>query len=510
MADGRSAPVARATSESLSQRQIDIVIALERVGASLSLIGVTLIFIIYWAFKPIRTVPNLFILFASIANIGASIACAIGYDGLRIGEASALCQVQAFLLEMFMQSDPWWSFAMAINVYLVFFAGANPSSFRQHVWVYCVICFGFPFIPAICLLLVRPDGPHDLIYGDATLWCWINSKWSALRIYTYYIPIWCCIFGSCVIYFAVGYHVFHQRNQLRNVTFSNPTKDGRDNSCGDGRDSAEKVHTLSLEAIPDDWPLVDTSQNLTTRTESYGTALTEVQVTISTPRFYSPPQAPSSAMSRNFIDQQARNQRSWRTSDELEGPPSSPRFETTCTSSPPPPEPRRSLLERVSSVKGKFSARLKSIDPIKLAYLRTSFIFAISVFVTWTPSSINRVYNLIRPGEISFGLNVASAAVLPLQGVWNAFIFFITSWSTFKKEWTEMRYRHQGRRLGSSADSHLDGRRIEVIRDERRTWHSTSHCGHTKAVGSDQTSEFELNTSPAVRNIRAMRGSFSI
>lgn len=85
---------------SLSEHQIRIVIALERTGASLSLVGVTVIFITYWLFKKLRTIPNLFIIFASIANVGASIACLIGRSGILIGKESALCQAQAFLLEM--------------------------------------------------------------------------------------------------------------------------------------------------------------------------------------------------------------------------------------------------------------------------------------------------------------------------------------------------------------------------------------------------------------------------
>jgi hypothetical protein len=80
--------------------QVQVVIALERVGASLSLLGITLILVTYCLFKRLRTIPNLFIVFASIANIGASIACVIGYDGILQGEESALCQAQAFLLEM--------------------------------------------------------------------------------------------------------------------------------------------------------------------------------------------------------------------------------------------------------------------------------------------------------------------------------------------------------------------------------------------------------------------------
>lgn len=83
-----------------SDKQLQVVIALERVGASLSLFGIALILITYALFKRLRTIPNLFIVFASIANIGASIACVIGYDGILQGEESTLCQAQAFLLEM--------------------------------------------------------------------------------------------------------------------------------------------------------------------------------------------------------------------------------------------------------------------------------------------------------------------------------------------------------------------------------------------------------------------------
>lgn len=62
-----------------------------------------------------------------------------------------------------------------------------------------------------------------------------------MRIYTYYLPIWICIFFSTLIYFAVGYHVFRQRNQLRNLTFSTHGNDGKEASTSDMRDSAEKV-----------------------------------------------------------------------------------------------------------------------------------------------------------------------------------------------------------------------------------------------------------------------------
>jgi hypothetical protein len=87
-------------AQTLSSPQIAVIISLERAGATLSMVGVVLIFITFATFKRIRTVPNLFILFASVANVGASIACIMGYDGITAGLDSSLCQAQAFLLEL--------------------------------------------------------------------------------------------------------------------------------------------------------------------------------------------------------------------------------------------------------------------------------------------------------------------------------------------------------------------------------------------------------------------------
>ena len=84
----------------LQPDQARIISAVERTGASLSMVGVILIIVTFALFKRLRTVPNTFILFASIANIGASIASLIGLAGIEAGETSPLCQTQAFLLEM--------------------------------------------------------------------------------------------------------------------------------------------------------------------------------------------------------------------------------------------------------------------------------------------------------------------------------------------------------------------------------------------------------------------------
>ena len=51
---------------------------------------------------------------------------------------------------------------------------------------------------------------------------------------------------SSVIYVAVGYHVFHHRNQLRNLTLSNQARDAY---CAERKES-EKVRAASFIPNP--------------------------------------------------------------------------------------------------------------------------------------------------------------------------------------------------------------------------------------------------------------------
>lgn len=86
----------------LEPNQINVLNAVERMGATLSLFGIIMIFVTFAFFKRLRTIPNTFIFFASIANIGACVACLIGYDGILAlyrGEDSPLCQAQGFIFE---------------------------------------------------------------------------------------------------------------------------------------------------------------------------------------------------------------------------------------------------------------------------------------------------------------------------------------------------------------------------------------------------------------------------
>ncbi len=54
------------------------------------------------------------------------------------------------------------------------------------------------------------------------------------------------------------------------------------------------------------------------------------------------------------------------------------------------------------------------------------------------PSTINRVYTLVRPESTVFGLDFASGLVLPLQGFWNTLVYIVTSFPACKALFREL------------------------------------------------------------------------
>lgn len=52
--------------------------------------------------------------------------------------------------------------------------------------------------------------------------------------------------------------------------------------------------------------------------------------------------------------------------------------------------------------------------------------------VRQVPSTINRVYIIVRPEANNFGLELATCFVLPLQGFWNSIVYIAISWPSMK------------------------------------------------------------------------------
>lgn len=158
----------------------------------------------------------------------------------------------------------------------------------------------------------------------------------------------------------------------------------------------------------------------------YGTVITEVQVTsaLPAPDLEPPPAAPVRHTSEGLPYSSSWTSGLHDNSSLRYNP--RHQFETVCSSDSPRAR-HGNLLGPARAALAEASLKLKRLDPVKMAYLRTSFIFGFAVLITWIPSSVNRLYSLANGGRISFSLSVASGCVLPLQGVWNAIIYLTTS-----------------------------------------------------------------------------------
>jgi len=95
-------------------------------------------------------------------------------------------------------------------------------------------------------------------------------------------------------------------------------------------------------------------------------------------------------------------------------------------------------------------------DNAAWSYTKVSVLFFIAMMITWIPSSANRLYSVVHPGEMSLGLGYAAAFVLPLQGFWNALIYTTTSLQGCRAVWDRVIYRKRSSVHGTLGGS--DGR----------------------------------------------------
>lgn len=83
----------------LTTSEIHTLIVIERATASVSVVATFILLSTFIFIKSFRTLTNTLIFYASFANLFANVAALIG--GSALGNLDgALCQFQAFLLEM--------------------------------------------------------------------------------------------------------------------------------------------------------------------------------------------------------------------------------------------------------------------------------------------------------------------------------------------------------------------------------------------------------------------------
>ncbi|KAI0006946.1 hypothetical protein F4779DRAFT_594368 [Xylariaceae sp. FL0662B] len=364
----------------LSERQLEAISIIERVGSVFSLLGCLFIIISFLSTTALRKPINRLVFYASfgnmITNIGTLMARHFVDDINSFG-----CQFQAFLIQMFMPADAYWTLAMAVNVYLTFYFKFDAIKLRKmEVW-YILTCYGVPFVPAITYVFLYKEGAGRF-YGDATLWCWVSSGWDAFRIITFYGPVAVSILVTFFIYIRAGRDIYNKRKQLRTFGAS---------SSGHGSE-----------------PLtMDDPQSVKT---------TEVKVTSEA----------AEEMDLGILG---------RVTPDFN--PQKQAYTVTISAKPDEREPHVTVEDdaRPKTARGMTQKRRANFEANNAtwSYSKCAILFFTALLVTWIPSSANRIYSVVHTEETSVALEVMSALVLPLQGFWNALIYITTSWEAVKK-----------------------------------------------------------------------------
>ncbi|KAJ0139627.1 Fusaric acid cluster transcription factor FUB10 [Fusarium oxysporum f. sp. albedinis] len=196
----------------LTTSDVKLITIIQQVCSVLSLVGCLFIIATFCLCDAFHKPINRLVFYASFGNIMASI-CFIMADSFIREPDGAGCQTQAFLLHTFVGADALWTLAMAINVYLAFYYRFDAQRLRKMELPYLILCYGIPFLPAFIFIFIR-NGDGDRVYGSAVQWCWIAPSWDALRIATFYGPIWGVIAITLAIYIRSGGTIYRKRQQL--------------------------------------------------------------------------------------------------------------------------------------------------------------------------------------------------------------------------------------------------------------------------------------------------------
>ncbi|CAG8040531.1 unnamed protein product [Penicillium salamii] len=190
----------------------DIAIA-GRVSSVLSILGSFTIIGAFALSRHFRSPIHRIIFYNAFYNLFDSVATMISTSGPAAGELSSLCQFQGFALQMYVP-DVLWTFAMALDTYLVVFHHFDTQSLRKLEIKYTGVITTLSFIPAFVFLFIRgrEKGP---IYGDETIWCSVSRKWMILRIIFYYAPVWFIIVVVLILYTLIGIEITRVRDEFK-------------------------------------------------------------------------------------------------------------------------------------------------------------------------------------------------------------------------------------------------------------------------------------------------------
>ncbi|AEO56778.1 hypothetical protein MYCTH_2302067 [Thermothelomyces thermophilus ATCC 42464] len=505
-------------STSLTEFQIRAIGILERTTSVFSLIGCMVVISTFSFSKAFHKPINRLVFYATWGNLMTNVATLMGRSFIDdINQAG--CQLQAFLIQMFMPADAFWMLAMAVNVHLTFYQKFDAQRLRKMEILYLLLCYGIPFIVALVPIFVSTP-EKGRMYGDATLWCWISPNWDIFRIAVFYGPVWIVMLITFSIYIRAGREIYKKHKQLREFSFSTSHHDpeplhGFDDPFSSTKTTEVFVTTevVDKSGTIDLTPLGGGGRRGSQVASPQKPSKAAYSVTISSHREAS--NNSNNGNNGNNSNSNNNNNNDNNNNSNIEG-----QVQTSITADPkgaastalnrPATNSNNKNTNKLSTITSSTGGHTGTgtgtgANPLRRraayeasnatwSYTKCALLFFTAMLVTWIPSSANRVYSVIHPGKALLPLEYMSASVLPLQGFWNAIIYCVTSWGACKIVWADIRSwwsrvgigggggggsGRMGRRMGGKGAGALDGHEL----GHRHHHHHHLPAGGAGAVG---------------------------
>ncbi|KAK1760203.1 cyclic AMP receptor 1 [Echria macrotheca] len=402
----------------ITDSDADAIVAIERACSVLSLLGCVFVLLTFSCSEAFRQrAINRMVFFATFGNMLTNVATLMTRTYTSDVDSFG-CQLQGFLIQVFMQGDAYWALAMAVNVYLTFYHKFDARALRKMEIPYFLCCYGIPFIPGFTFLFVR-HAAGGRPYGNAVLWCWLNSEWEVYRIATFYGPVWLAILIAIAIYLRAGREIYKKRKRMLNFSGS-----GANGTVGNN-EPFSPGHDLFAPGFKIT-EVVQTTE-IVQKTASSTPGIPKELGSTKTPNVASY----SVTISADAPVNDTESLNGLEDADSASGSVQSAqaRHPRISSSARPPPTGAANMQAR-----RRFQRNVEAHKAI-WSYTKCALLFFAVLLITWIPSSGNRVYTLINNGDVSRPLFFASAFVLPLQGFWNAVIYAVTSWTACKQFW---------------------------------------------------------------------------
>jgi len=119
-----------------------------------------------------------------------------------VQQDSQACIAQGFFIQTFLLAPVFWSLTFCIKMLDCILHALNKSKrFDDNKWWVHLINWTIPLTIGLAFCFIQ-DSNGNSGYGNAILWCWISSSFSAYRLGFFYGPLW------LVFLFALGVLIY--------------------------------------------------------------------------------------------------------------------------------------------------------------------------------------------------------------------------------------------------------------------------------------------------------------